>query len=56
MTFNELMNIRRYLVAASTRLTALERDCGISTIEQWLRFGESWDIVKAYMDVHPELS
>lgn len=55
MTFNELMNIRTYLVSASKRLTSLESKCGISTFNQWKRFGDSWEIVKAYMDAHPEL-
>lgn len=55
MTFDELMNIRHYLVAASTRLTTLSEKCDISTFDQWKRFSDSWDIVRAYMTAHPEL-
>lgn len=55
MTFDELMNIRKYLVSASRRLTALEYHCGISTFDQWQRFGDSWGIVREYMSDHPEL-
>ena len=55
MTFDELMNIRHYLVAASTRLITLEMKCGINTFDQWKRFSDSWDIVRAYMTAHPEL-
>ena len=55
MTFNELMDIRRYLVSASRRLTALSKDCGIETFDQWKRFGDSWSIVREYMNAHPEL-
>lgn len=55
MTFNELMDIRRYLVSASKRLTALERECGIRTHDQWERFNDSWYAVHDYMNAHPEL-
>jgi len=55
MTFNELLNLRKYLNSASIRLTQLEMEYGISTFDQWERFNKSWDLVKAYMDSHPEL-
>ena len=55
MTFNELMDIREYLVSASKRLTALTKECGIATYDQWKRFDDSWNIVRAYMTAHPEL-
>jgi hypothetical protein len=55
MTFNELMNIRKYLVSASKRLTALSMNCGIETYDQWKRFDDSWNIVREYMNAHPEL-
>lgn len=58
MTFNELLDIRKYLVSASIRLTNLDRYCGFDTFDttdQWIRFGESWSVVKAFMDAHPEL-
>lgn len=55
MTFNELMDIRRYLVSANQRLTALSMKCDIENTDTWIRNGEAWDVVKAYMDAHPEL-
>lgn len=55
MTFDELMNIRLYLVSASKRLTAIEHNCGISTFDQWQRFSDSWYIVREFMLAHPEL-
>lgn len=55
MTFDELLSLRKYLVAAATRLTTLESKCGINTYCQWQRFGDSWCIVRDFMQAHQEL-
>ena len=55
MTFYELLDVRKYLNHSCIRLTQLELQCGIKTFDQWKRASECWDIVKAYMDSHPEL-
>lgn len=56
ISFDELMNIRRYLTSASTRLTALSIECGLYNFDTWWSNNQAWNIVKAYMDEHPELT
>lgn len=55
MTFNELLKLRKYINYSCIRLTQLESKCGIKTYDQWKMASDCWDLVKAYMDSHPEL-